>query len=80
MSIERLWDFFIKVLHTLYASRLNFPNKIKDLQFVHIIELIQIDLVTFIKYIMIIEHFVSANLSQNIIIFIYIYIYIYIYI
>jgi hypothetical protein len=28
---KRLWDPFIKALHTLHASRLNFPNKIKDL-------------------------------------------------
>jgi len=31
ISIERLWDPFIKVLHTLYASRLNLPNKIENL-------------------------------------------------
>jgi len=30
--VERLWDSLIKVLHTLHASRLNRPNKIKDLQ------------------------------------------------
>ncbi len=70
MSVERLWGFFIKVLHTLYASRLNFPYIIEDLQFVHIIDLIWIDLVTCIKYITIIEHLVFANLSQNIIIYI----------
>jgi hypothetical protein len=29
---KRLWDPFIKVLYTLHASRLNLPNKIKDLQ------------------------------------------------
>jgi len=49
-SIERLWDPLIKVLHTLHASRLNFPNKIKYLQFVPITLLIQIDLVTCAKY------------------------------
>jgi hypothetical protein len=38
--IERLWDPFIKALHTLHVSRLNLPNKIKNLQFIHIIELI----------------------------------------
>jgi hypothetical protein len=27
---KRLWDPLIKALHTLHASRLNFPNKIKD--------------------------------------------------
>jgi hypothetical protein len=30
-SIERLWDPLIKFLHTLYASRLNLSNKIKEL-------------------------------------------------
>jgi hypothetical protein len=38
--VERLWDPFIKVLHTLHASRLNLPNKIEDLQSIHILELI----------------------------------------
>jgi hypothetical protein len=28
-SIERLWDFFNKNLHTLHASKLNLQNKIK---------------------------------------------------
>jgi hypothetical protein len=27
--IERLWDLFIKTLHTLHALRLNLPNKIR---------------------------------------------------
>jgi hypothetical protein len=31
-SDERLWDPFIKTLHTLHASKLNLPNKIKDFQ------------------------------------------------
>jgi hypothetical protein len=35
-STERLWDPFIKTLHIIHASILNIPNKIKDLQFVHI--------------------------------------------
>jgi len=39
-SIERLWDFFIKNLHTLHALKLNLPNKIKNLQLVHITKLI----------------------------------------
>ncbi len=26
--VERLWDPFMKALHTLHASRLNIPNKI----------------------------------------------------
>ncbi len=30
-STERFWDPFIKTLHTLHASKLNFPN-IKDLK------------------------------------------------
>jgi hypothetical protein len=29
--VERLWDPLIKALHTLHASRLNLPNKIKYL-------------------------------------------------
>jgi hypothetical protein len=29
---KRLWDPFIKALHTLHALRLNIPNKIKYLQ------------------------------------------------
>jgi hypothetical protein len=49
-SIERLWDPLIKALYTIHASRLNIPNKIKNLQFVHITELIQIDLVTCARY------------------------------
>jgi hypothetical protein len=28
---ERLWDHFIKALHTLHVKILNLPNKIKDL-------------------------------------------------
>jgi hypothetical protein len=48
--VERLWDPFIKTLHTLYASNLNLPNKIEDLQSIHILELIRIDLVTCARY------------------------------
>jgi hypothetical protein len=29
-STERLWDPLIKDLHTLHASKLNLPNKIKN--------------------------------------------------
>jgi hypothetical protein len=39
-STKRLWDSFIKVLHTLHVSRLNLPNKIEDLQSIHIAEFI----------------------------------------
>jgi hypothetical protein len=49
-SVERLWDLLIKFLHTLHVLRLNLPNKIKDLQVVHIAELIQINPVTCVKY------------------------------
>jgi hypothetical protein len=49
-STERLWDPFIEVLHTLHTSRLNLPNKIKNLQYVHMIELIRIDYVTCARY------------------------------
>jgi hypothetical protein len=49
-SIEKLWDLFVKVLHTLHAPRLNLPNKIKDFQDVHIIELIWTNLITYVKY------------------------------
>jgi hypothetical protein len=45
-SIERLWDPFIKVLHTLHGSKLNLPHKIKNLQFIHKTKLIWINLVT----------------------------------
>jgi len=47
---ERLWDPFIKVFHTLHASRLIFSNKIKDLQFVCTVELIRINPVTCARY------------------------------
>jgi hypothetical protein len=47
---QRLWDPFNKTLHTLHALRLNFSNKIEDLQFVYIIELIQIDPITCARY------------------------------
>jgi hypothetical protein len=47
---KRLWDPFIKVLHTLHASRLNLPNKLKDLQFLHTIELIWNDLIISVRY------------------------------
>jgi hypothetical protein len=50
LFIEKLWNVLIKVLHTLHASRLNLPNKIEDLKYVHIIELIRIDLVTCARY------------------------------
>jgi len=49
-SVERLWDPLIKVLHTLHVSRLNLPNKIKDLQSIHVPELKWIDLVTCARY------------------------------
>jgi len=38
--VKRLWDPFIKILHTLHASRLNLPNKIEDLQSIRITKLI----------------------------------------
>jgi hypothetical protein len=53
---KRLWDPFIKALHIVDASRLNLPNKIEDLQSFHILELIHV------QDIMIIKHFLSANL------------------
>jgi hypothetical protein len=49
-STKRIWDPLIKVLHTIHALRLNLLNKIEDLQSIHIIELIQIDLVTCARY------------------------------
>ncbi len=72
-STERLWDFFIKILHTLHASRLNLPNKIKDLQLVRITKLIQINFVTCIRYITTKKHLFSTNLLQKIILFLGIY-------
>ncbi len=47
---KRLWDPFIKVLQTLHASRLSFPNIMEDLQSVHITKLIWIDPITCAKY------------------------------
>jgi hypothetical protein len=49
-STERLWNTFIKTLHTLYASRLNLLDKIGNLQFVHITKLLRIDPVTCVRY------------------------------
>jgi hypothetical protein len=49
-STKRLWVPLSKVLHTLHASKLNLPNKIKDLQFVHVTKLRRIDLVTCARY------------------------------
>jgi len=48
--VERLWDPFIKTLHTLHVSKLNLPNKIKDFQSIHIKKLIQIDFITCVRY------------------------------
>jgi hypothetical protein len=48
--IKRLWDPFIKALHTLHASKLNFPNKIKDLQSLHIVKLIWSDPIICVRY------------------------------
>jgi hypothetical protein len=36
MSLEKLWDLFIKALHTLHAEKLSLPNKIEHFQFIHI--------------------------------------------
>ncbi len=49
-STKRLCDPLIKVLHTLHVLKLNLPNKIEDLQFIHITKLIQSDLVTCARY------------------------------
>ncbi len=77
-SIERLWDPFIKTLQTLHASKLNIPNKIEDLQFVHIVKLVRIDLVTCAKYY---DHktscFCKLITKDHYLFCIYIYIYIY---
>jgi hypothetical protein len=35
-----LWDPFIKALHTLHARKLNIPNKLEDLQSIHIVGLL----------------------------------------
>ncbi len=68
ISIENLWDFFIKTLHTLCVWKLNPPNIIENLQFVHITKLIRIDPLTCVRYY---NHRTSyfTNLSQKIIIF-----------
>jgi hypothetical protein len=44
-STEILSDPFIKVLHTLHATRLNHPNKLKNLQSYHITKLVQTNLI-----------------------------------
>jgi hypothetical protein len=49
-SIKRLWDPLIKALHTLHAKKLNLPDKIEDLQSIHIIELIHNDPITCARY------------------------------
>ncbi len=64
-SIERLWDFFIKNLHTLHASKVNLPNKIKNLQLVHITKLIRINLVTCTRYITTIEKKIPQTYRKN---------------
>jgi hypothetical protein len=33
----------MKALHTLHATRLNIPYQIKDLLFIHIVELVEMD-------------------------------------
>jgi hypothetical protein len=49
-STEILSDPFIKVLHTLHATRLNCPNKMKNLQSFHITKLVQTNLITSVRY------------------------------
>jgi hypothetical protein len=49
-SIEIMWDPFIKVFHTLHATRLNLPNKIEDLQSFHITKLVQTNVFTSARY------------------------------
>ncbi len=48
--VKRSWDPLIQILHTLHVSKLNLPNKIEDLQYVHIVKLIRINLFTCVKY------------------------------
>jgi glycerol-3-phosphate responsive antiterminator len=42
--------FQIKYVHTLHPKILMFKNKIKDLNYIHIIKFIHINLVTCAKY------------------------------
>jgi hypothetical protein len=49
-SIERLWDLFIKALHTLHISKLNLLNKIEHLLSIYIGKLIWFDLITCARY------------------------------
>ncbi len=67
--VKRLWDLLIKTLHTLHASRLNLQNKIKDLQFVHIAELIWIDPITCAIYYDHKTSYFCKFITQNIISF-----------
>ncbi len=74
-STKRLWDPFTKALHTLHVSKLNLPNKIKNLQFFHITKLIWIDHVTCVRYY---DHKTSCLhklITKNHSLFGYIYIY-----
>jgi hypothetical protein len=48
--LEKLWDPFVKVLHTLHAPRLSFPNKIENFQDVHITKWIWTSLIKYVKY------------------------------
>jgi hypothetical protein len=47
---KRLWDPFIKALHTLHAKNLNLLNKIENLQSIHITKLICNDPMTCARY------------------------------
>jgi hypothetical protein len=64
---KTLWDHFIKALHTFHARKLNIPNKLKNLQSIHIVGLLWIDHVICARYY---EHKTySTNLYQRIISF-----------
>jgi hypothetical protein len=47
---KRLWDLFVNILQTLYATRLNFQNKIEFFKSIHITKHIQINLITCARY------------------------------
>jgi hypothetical protein len=49
-STKRLWDLVIKTLETLHVKRLNLPNKIENLQSIHVTKFIYNDFITCVRY------------------------------
>ncbi len=64
-SAERLWDPLITTLHTLHAKKLNVPNTIENLQFIHIIKLIHNNPITCARYLIIKHHVFVYYLTKT---------------